>query len=139
MNRISTMAVAATALFLAPATMAANEEADGHAEDAAAAATGEATPVQLVSWDGDFEFMKTSRRLRIWRAHIDYRMTVDAEGNAIACELTEAFRRAYVNKSLCDILMEYHTFTPATDGTGATVEGSYSSRLSYVEIRERLN
>ena len=139
MNRIFTMAGIAAALSFTPVALAAEDEAEGHVEGTQEAAVVGATPVQLVSWDGDFEFMKTSRRLRVWRAHIDYRMTVDAEGNATACELTEEFRRAYINKSLCEVLMENHTFAPATDETGAAVEGSYSSRLSYVEIRERLD
>lgn len=139
MNRIITMAGIATALTLAPAALASTETVVGHVEGAENAVEMGATPVQLVSWDGDFEFLKTSRRLRIWRAHIDYRMTVDADGNATACELTEAFRRSYVNKTLCEVLMENHVFAPATDETGTAVEGSYSSRLSYVEIRERLD
>lgn len=95
-------------------------------------------PVRLVSWDGDFELMKTSRRLRIWRSHLAYSISVDAEGNATSCELTETFRRAYVSQRLCDVLMEFHTFEPAHDAEGMPVEGTYSSRLSYQEMRDRL-
>ncbi len=98
----------------------------------------EAAPVQLVSWDGDFELMKTSRRMRIWRSHIAYNLTVDAEGNATACELTETFRLRRVSDRLCDVLMEYHTFEPAHDESGKAVEGIYSSRISYREMQERL-
>ncbi|WP_108791156.1 hypothetical protein [Erythrobacter sp. Alg231-14] len=98
-----------------------------------------AMPVQLVSWDGDFEFMKTSRRLRIWRSHIAYNLTVDAEGNATGCELTETFRMRRVSDSLCAVLMEHHTFEPAHDESGTPVAGEYSARLAYAEMYERLN
>lgn len=101
-------------------------------------AGGGMSPVRLVSWDGDFELMKTSRRMRIWRSHIAYRLTVDAEGNATHCELTETFRLRRVTDTLCDVLMEHHTFEPAHDESGAAVESSYTSRISYQEMRERL-
>jgi len=102
------------------------------------ASTMKAAPVQLVSWDGDFEFMKTSRRMRIWRSHIAYRLTVDAEGNPTDCELTETFRMRRVSDRLCDVLMAHHTFEPAQDESGNAVEGDYSSRLSYREMQDRL-
>lgn len=98
----------------------------------------EATPVRLVSWDGDSELLKVSQRMRIWRSHIAFRLTVDAQGNATECELTETFRRKRVNDRLCEVLLANHTFEPAHDETGTAVEGSYSDRMSYLEIRERL-
>ncbi len=95
-------------------------------------------PVQLVSWDGDFELMKASRRMRIWRSHIAYSLTVDAEGKATDCVLTEPFRMRRVSDRLCEVLMENHTFKPAHDANGQAVEGSYTSRISYQEMQERL-
>lgn len=97
-----------------------------------------ASPVQLVEWTGDWELMKTSRRLRVWRSHLAYRLTVDAAGEVTDCELTEKFRMRHVSMRLCDVLSQHHTFQPAHDDNGSPVEGSYSSRLSYMEIRERL-
>ena len=108
---------------------------DEQVEDASDTA---AMPVQLVSWDGDFELMKTSRRMRIWRSHIAYSLTVDSQGNATDCELTETFRMRRVSLRLCDVLMEHHTFEPAIDETGTAVEGTYSSRISYQEVMDRL-
>lgn len=137
MTRILTMAAATAALLAAPAALAGNDNAEGHVEGLELVSAEGATPVRLVSWDGDFELLKTSRRLRIWRSHLAYRMTVDAEGNATGCELTESFRRAYVSERLCDILMAHHTFAPAQDANGTPIEGSYSSRISYMEMRER--
>jgi len=102
------------------------------------AETSAAMPVQLVSWDGDFELVKTSRRMRIWRSHIAYSLTVDAEGNATDCELTETFRMRRITLRLCDVLMAHHTFEPAQDENGTAVEGTYSSRISYQDMMERL-
>ncbi len=107
-------------------------------DEAAAEAAQGAAPVQLVSWDGDFELMKTSRRLRIWRSHIAYNLTVDAEGKATGCELTETFRMRRVSDTLCEVLMAHHTFEPAHNAEGAAIEGNYSSRISYQEMLERL-
>ncbi|BDI60893.1 hypothetical protein MACH05_14530 [Qipengyuania nanhaisediminis] len=141
------MASATAALLLAPAALAGNSGAEARAEanaetqaeGYALAAIGTETPVRLVSWDGDFELLKTSRRLRIWRSHVAYRMTVDAEGKATTCELTETFRRTYVADRLCNVLMAHHTFAPATDASGKPVEGQYVSQLSYAEMRERMD
>ena len=138
MTRLISLSAAAAALAFASPAMANGDGAQDHVEGASAVTTSLAAPVKLVSWDGDFELEKTSRRLRIWRTHIAYRLTVDAEGNATECELTESFRLRHVSIRLCDVLMAHHTFEPAHDETGTAVEGSYSHRMSYKEIRERL-
>lgn len=138
MNRILTMSGAIAALALASAAQAENDGVDGHVEGIEVVVTDGAAPVRLVSWDGDFELLKTSRRLRIWRSHVAYRMTVDAGGNVTSCELTESFRRAYISQQLCEILSEHHTFAPAQDDNGTPVEGSYTAQLSYQEMRDRM-
>lgn len=142
MNRFLMLSGVAAALAFAPAVSAedgaGNDDVGGHVEGLSGASITDATPVRLVSWDGDFELLKTSRRLRIWRTHVAYRMTVDAEGNVTSCELTESFRRAYISQSLCDILSEHHTFEPALDDTGTPVEGVYTAQLSYQEMRDRM-
>lgn len=138
MNRLFTLSAAAAALTLTPAVLAHDEGVHPHgAEDQVEAAVGEATPVRLVSWDGDFELLKTSRRLRIWRSHVAYRLTVDAQGNATECELTEQFRMRRINETLCDVLLEHHTFEPAMDASGMAIEGSYEAQISYREMIER--
>ncbi|MFU7528156.1 hypothetical protein [Qipengyuania sp. ASV99] len=141
-RKLSQYAAAAT-LVLTPAVMA---KADGAGEMAPPApsksetseAQDTATPVRLVSWDGDFEFMKESRRMRIWRSHVAYNLTVDAEGDVTDCELTESFRLKSVSERLCDILSEHHEFEPAQNAEGEPVEGSYSARIAYADVRERL-
>ena len=132
MIRFPTLLAASAALFLAPAAMAKDEAAVSES------APGTATPVKLVSWDGDFELLKESRRMRIWRSHIAYRLTVDAQGKVTDCELTETFRMHRINESLCGILSEHHTFEPALDASGMPIEGSYSATMSYAEIRARV-
>ena len=143
MIRLLSHCAVAAALVLTPAAMA---KADGAGEMAPPTPpTGEmteapdtATPVRLVSWDGDFEFMKESRRMRIWRSHIAYNLTVDAEGDVTDCELTESFRLKSVSERLCDILSEHHEFEPAHNAAGEPVEGSYAARIAYADVRERL-
>lgn len=129
MNRIALPFAALAALALAPAAMAGD-----HVDTAGASL---ATPAKLVSWDGDFELLKTSRRLRIWRSHLAYKLTVDSEGEVTGCELTESFRMKSVSNSLCEILSEHHTFEPALDASGQPTEGSYSARISYQELRDK--
>ena len=129
MNRLTLLSAAAAALIFTPAAMA--EDSVDTVERMAE------TPVKLVSWDGDIELFKTSRRLRIWRSHLAYTLTVDSEGKVTDCELTESFRMKSVTTSLCDILSEHHTFEPALDATGQPTEGSYSARISYLELREK--
>lgn len=97
----------------------------------------EATPVKLVSFDGEWAFLKTSKRLRIMRSAIDYTLTVDEAGEVTACKLDAEFRRTYINERLCDVLVEHHTFEPAHDASGTAVPGSYSARLVYADLRER--
>lgn len=129
MNRLTLLSAAVAALIFTPAAMAGDSV--GTVERMAE------TPVKLVSWDGDFELLKTSRRLRIWRSHLAYTLTVDSEGKVTDCELTESFRMKSVTTSLCDILSEHHTFEPALDASGQPTEGSYSARISYLELREK--
>ncbi|MHA7818060.1 MAG: hypothetical protein ACX930_00255 [Erythrobacter sp.] len=130
MNRIAMLTAATAALALTPAAMA------GDSVDTVEK-TAE-TPVKLVSWDGDFELLKESRRMRIWRSHLAYTLTVSAEGKVTDCAFTDAFRMRRVSMVLCDILSEHHTFEPALDASGAPVEGSYSAEVSYMELREKL-
>lgn len=132
MTRFPMLLAASAALFLSPAAMAKDDAA---VVDEVAS---EGTPAKLVAWDGDFELLKTSQRMRIWRTHLGYTLTVDPEGKVTDCELTEAFRMRRINESLCGILSEHHTFEPAMDANGNPVEGSYTATLSYAEIRERM-
>lgn len=96
------------------------------------------TPVKLVEFNGEWEVLKASSRLRVWRSHLAYTISVDAQGNATECEVTEKFRRTYVNQKLCSVLMKHHIFEPARDASNAPVAGSYSARLSYMDLREKL-
>ncbi len=94
---------------------------------------------QLVSFDGQYEFLKTSRRLRIWRPDVAYTLSVGPDGHVTACEITESFRRTYVNQKLCDVLSKHHHFEPAQDDSASPVAGKYSARLNYVDIRTALD
>ena len=138
MIRTLALPVAAAAFVLTPAAMANNDGVEAHVEGASAAEEEGAVPAKLVLWDGDWELMKTSQRLRVWRSHLAYRLTVGTDGEVTSCELTESFRMAYVAQRLCAVLSEHHTFEPALDKSGTPVEGSYSARISYTELRERL-
>lgn len=125
-------AAAAVVLFASPAVMAGDV---GTIAADASEVDGEASPVRLVSFDGQWQFLKTSSRLRIMRSAIDYTLTVDAAGDVTGCTLDREFRRTYINKRLCDVLIKHHTFEPAHDASGTAVPGSYTARLVYADLR----
>ena len=128
MIRFATMSAALAALTLTPAAMA------NDMDDAAPMASG--SPVRLVEFDGEWELLKVSTRLRVWRSHLGYTRDVDADGKPTDCVIEDEFRRAHVNQKLCGVLMKHHTFEPARDGSDAPVPGTYSARLSYIEMRQ---
>lgn len=92
---------------------------------------------RLIAFTGGREFLKESKRLRVWRGEVSYRLDVDATGHATQCKLTETFRMSYVNDKLCGILLRTHSFEPAHDASGAAVEGTYEGRLNYLDIRQK--
>ncbi|MEL7196877.1 MAG: hypothetical protein AAGL10_01045 [Pseudomonadota bacterium] len=97
-----------------------------------------AFPMQ-VAFDGQFEFLKTSRRLRIWRPEVSYSLTVNAQGKVTDCEITESFRRAYVNQKLCEVLTKHHQFEPMGNSVAEQgAEQEYTSKLVYMDMREEL-
>lgn len=103
------------------------------------AAEGQPTPAKLVSFDGAHDFMKTSRRLRVWREAVDLDMTIGANGEATDCKVINEFRKTYVNKSLCEVAMAHYTFEPARNSKNEAVVGSYRAHISYAELREELD
>nr|WP_298927139.1 hypothetical protein [uncultured Erythrobacter sp.] len=163
MVRVFSQSVAGAALVLSTTVMAGQSEAEPQTVDAPAepeattamakaevlkdtpngetvvrsrtVAISDMKPVKLVEFDGEFEVLKTSRRLRVWRSHLAYTIKVDADGKPTGCELTDGFRRTYVKKKLCDVLVKHHTFEPARDESDAPVEGTYTARLSYMDMR----
>lgn len=125
--------------FLLPALVLALGSAHAaQAEDSAgidSIAMDKSRAAKLVEFDGAQKLLTTAKRLRIWRAAISYRLTVDAEGKPTECEMTQAFRRNFVNSSLCNILVEHHAFEPALDTAGTPIAGSYSNSLTYKDLR----
>jgi hypothetical protein len=130
MKHVLVPAAVLFALFAAPGVQAQGQAGDGTARSAV-------KPVRLVSFDGTREFLMASARLRVWRSEVGYRLAVDAAGTPTECHLTEKFRMAYVNDTLCAVLMKHHTFEPAQDASGTPVEGSYEGRLNFLDLREK--
>ena len=125
--------VPAIALVAAIATpLAADDEAQGDGT-----ARSKVKPARLIEFTGNREMLKTSERLRVWRAEVGYKLDIDTAGVPTDCELTDKFRMNYVNDRLCEVLLKHHTFEPAVDGSGAAVEGSYEGSLNFVEMREK--
>ena len=129
MTRLPSLAILATALAIGTPAWA-----DTASQDMAPAA---GTPVKLVEFDGGWELLKTSSQLRVWRSNLDYSIAVDADGKATDCAITDEFRRAYVNKKLCSVLVKSHTFEPARDATNMPVAGTYTGSVSYMDLRAR--
>lgn len=94
-------------------------------------------PARLIEFTGDREFLKESSRLRVWRGEIGFTLEVDAAGTPTECELADKFRMNYVNVKLCEVLMKHHSFEPAQDASGASVDGTYEGRLNFLEMREK--
>ena len=134
MTRIVSLSAALAAFVLAPAALA---DDAGEAETIKSDGNIGGTPAKLVSFDGEHKFLKTSTRLRVWRPEVGFTIKVSAEGNPTDCELTHKFRRTYVNKTLCEVLMEHHQFEPAHDASGMPTEGSYTARLNYLDLRAK--
>ena len=128
--------LACAALSCLPAAIVGGDAQAGNNPTSVETAS-EAKGVELIAFDGEFEFLKTSSRLRIWRPEVGFELAVDAEGNAIDCEITKAFRRTYVNNKLCKVLMEHHHFEPARNAEADAVPGTYRSRISYMDLRSR--
>jgi hypothetical protein len=101
--------------------------------------TAKSTPARMVAFDGAHDFMKTSRRLRIWRDAVDLDMIIDAEGEATDCKVVDEFRKTYVNIKLCEVAMAHYTFEPARNAHDEAVEGSYRAHISYAKLREELD
>ena len=99
----------------------------------------QATPAKMVAFDGAHDFMKTSRRLRVWRDAVDLDMKIDAQGEATDCQVVQAFRKTYVNKKLCEVAMAHYTFEPARNAMNEAVEGSYRAHLVYADLRAELD
>ncbi|HSJ78765.1 MAG TPA: hypothetical protein VK913_08545 [Erythrobacter sp.] len=94
-------------------------------------------PARLIEFTGEREFLKESSRLRVWRGEIGFTLEVDAAGTPTECELADKFRMNYVNVKLCEVLMKHHSFEPAQDASGASVDSTYEGRLNFLEMREK--
>ncbi|MDJ0977348.1 MAG: hypothetical protein QNI87_02315 [Erythrobacter sp.] len=97
------------------------------------------TPAKMVAFDGGFDFLKASRRMRVWRPAVELDMTVDTQGHASDCEVVNRFRKNYVNQKLCEIAMAHYTFEPARNAQNEAVEGSYRAHLSYEDLSEEFD
>ncbi|MEM7700813.1 MAG: hypothetical protein AAF251_02640 [Pseudomonadota bacterium] len=141
-----TLPAVCAALVCAPAdlgqdmTVAMTQETPATpAVPAATARSAKPKAVKMVEFDGAFDFLNMSRRLRIWRPAVQFDMKVDEEGHATECEVVDRFRKNYVNIKLCEVAMAHYTFEPARDAHNQAVEGSYRAKLSYKELREELD
>ena len=130
MKHLRLTAAALLALGCVSAASAEDNAGDGTARS-------KVKPARLVSFDGEREFLKTSSRLRVWRAEVGYTLSIDPAGTPTDCQLTDRFRMNYVNDKLCEVLLKHHTFEPAQDASGASVVGTYQGRLNFLELREK--
>lgn len=120
-----------TAVFAAIAAVSVPVQADD------GTARSKVKPARLIEFTGEREFLKESSRLRVWRGDIGFTLEVDAAGTPTECELVDKFRMNYVNVKLCEVLMKHHSFEPAQDASGASVDGTYEGRLNFLEMREK--
>ncbi|MEL6531314.1 MAG: hypothetical protein AAGK01_06110 [Pseudomonadota bacterium] len=137
MTRFVSLSAAMAAFVLAPAAMAKDPMEEEIVEVEVDVEELEPGKARLISFNGEKEFLKASTRLRIWRADVGYTLTVGADGTVTECQLLEKFRRAYVKKRLCQVLVDHHEFEPALDEAEQPVESHYTSRLVYLDMRAK--
>ena len=98
-----------------------------------------AMPAKLIEFDGGADFLRVSQRLRVIREAVQVDLTGGEQGEPTDCEVSNRFRKTYVNLELWKVVMAHYHFEPARNAQNETVEGSYRARLSYAEIREELD
>jgi protein TonB len=59
------------------------------------------------------------------------RLAVGADGRVTDCEVTSSSGSSSLDSTACSLLRRRARFSPATDGTGAAVSGSWSSRFTW--------
>jgi len=64
-----------------------------------------------------------------------FRVTVNAEGRVADCQITSSSGHADLDEATCSNITRRARFTPAKDGSGNPVQGSWSSRVRW-EIPE---
>jgi len=69
--------------------------------------------------------------------NVRYRVSVNAAGRAVACEIVEAAEAETLNQPTCDLVMAQARFTPATDRRGRPIASVYARRVRWqLENRE---
>jgi TonB family protein len=62
---------------------------------------------------------------------VGVRVTVTAEGRAVACSITESSGFDILDKAACESMERYARFEPALDYDGYPTTGNYSQRITY--------
>jgi len=88
-------------------------------------------PVQLIAFDGVRELAFTSSRLGVLAQKLEFTLEVAPDGTATGCKLSRSFRSPLVSKELCEILMRRAQLSPALDGEGRPVSGTYTGRIDF--------
>ena len=108
----------------------------GLAAGAPLAARAEEVPqgprsAQLIAFDGVREMAFTSSRLGVLAQKLEFTLEVASDGTATGCKLSRLFRSPLVIKELCEILMRRAQLSPALDGEGRPVSGTYTGRTDF--------
>jgi protein TonB len=62
---------------------------------------------------------------------VGVRVTVTAEGRAVACSITESSGFDILDQAACESMERYARFEPALDYDGYPTTGNYSQRITY--------
>jgi hypothetical protein len=88
-------------------------------------------PVQLIAFDGVRELAFTSSRLGVLAQKLKFTLEVAPDGTVTGCKLSRKFRSPLVTKELCEILMRRAQLSPALDGEGSPVSGTYTGLIDF--------
>ena len=66
------------------------------------------------------------------QGRVEYTLTIDAAGSVSGCRITASSGNADLDKTTCEVMLEYARFEPAVDDSGKAVQGEWSKAFRWV-------
>lgn len=66
-----------------------------------------------------------------WAGRVGFTVTVTPAGTVSQCAVTSSSGYPILDDQTCNVMMRYGQFTPATDGSGRTIQSSFSSAIRW--------
>lgn len=82
------------------------------------------------SWASTDDYPTNALRREV-EGTVRFRVSVGPDGRVTGCEVTSSSGASDLDSATCSLVSRRGRFTPATDGTGAAVSGSWSSQVRW--------